>query len=79
MYTKAWSGINIELKNWSCHVVKKDKGNYLYFFFYADGKGERDIYEEGKLGTRARWKVLNRYARLKQNSGGRNQDIVKLF
>ena len=30
--------INIGLKNWGCHFVKKDKGNYLYFLFITTKK-----------------------------------------
>lgn len=39
--------INIGLKNWGCHFVKKDKGNYL-FLFYPHQKKEG--YKEGEIG-----------------------------
>jgi hypothetical protein len=38
LYTKRRGHINIGLKNWGCHFVKKDKGNYLCFLFLSAEK-----------------------------------------
>lgn len=43
LYTKRRGRINIGLKNWGCHFLMKDKGNYLCFFFIRVEGGSKEV------------------------------------
>jgi hypothetical protein len=49
LYTKRRGRINIGLKNWGCHFVKEDKGNYLCFFFIRRKKRKEVIIRKVRL------------------------------